>query len=106
MSSSRRRADLPDLVERARAGEARAIGRLISLVEDGSPQLPELTGLLAPLHGQAHVVGLTGAPGVGKSTSTSALISELRAVTIGSGYWRSTRPRRSPAGRCSVTGSG
>lgn len=80
MSSSRGPADLPDLIARARAGEARAIGRLISLVEDESPRLAELTALLAPLPRQAHVVGLTGAPGVGKSTSTSALISQLRRI--------------------------
>lgn len=78
MSSSRTDDDLPDLVARARAGQPRAVGRLISLVEAGSPLLPELTRLLAPLTGRAHVIGLTGAPGVGKSTATSALVSELR----------------------------
>ena len=81
MSSSRSQADLPDLLERARAGQARAIGRLISLVEDGSPLVPELTALLAERgSGRAQVIGLTGAPGVGKSTSTSALIRELRRI--------------------------
>ncbi len=81
MSSTRSNSDLPDLLERAGAGQARAIGRLISLVEDGSPLVPELTALLADRPGpRAHVVGLTGAPGVGKSTSTSALIRELRRI--------------------------
>ena len=56
------------LVERARAGEPRAVARLISLVEDGSPLLPQVMSLLGP--GRARVIGITGAPGVGKSTTT------------------------------------
>ena len=71
--------DLPDLVARARDGQASAVARLITLVEDDSPALPELSAALMPLSGRAQVVGLTGAPGVGKSTSTSALVSALRA---------------------------
>jgi LAO/AO transport system kinase len=78
VTSTRGRVDLAELVAGAAAGQARAVGRLISLVEDGSPQLAELTGLLAPLAGRAQVVGLTGPPGVGKSTSTSLLIGALR----------------------------
>jgi LAO/AO transport system kinase len=74
-----RRAESPDdLVARAREGEARAIGRLISQVEDGSPLLREVMAALTPYAGNAHIVGLTGSPGVGKSTSTSALVTELR----------------------------
>ncbi|GAB3858409.1 methylmalonyl Co-A mutase-associated GTPase MeaB [Nocardioides maradonensis] len=71
-------AAVPGLVEKARAGDQRSVGRLVSLVEDESPVLPDLMRALAPYAGQAHVVGLTGAPGVGKSTSTSALVGELR----------------------------
>jgi LAO/AO transport system kinase len=67
-----------DLVGRARSGEPRAVARLISLVEDASPRLREVMAALAPLTGHALVVGLTGAPGVGKSTSTAALVSALR----------------------------
>lgn len=70
---------MPDLVERARAGEPRAVARLISLVEDRSPWLREVSAALSPLVGSAHIVGITGSPGVGKSTSTSALVSALRA---------------------------
>ncbi len=73
-----RRPDVPDLVARARAGEARAVARLISLVEDESPTLREVMAALASQPGHGYVVGLTGAPGVGKSTLTSALVSELR----------------------------
>jgi len=79
LTTSRRALDVPDLVARAEAGEARAVARLISLVEDDSPLLPEVSRELAPHTGRAHVVGLTGAPGVGKSTSTSALVRALRS---------------------------
>jgi len=71
--------DVADLVERAVAGDARAVGRLISLVEDASPQLREVMAALAPRAGKARVVGLTGAPGVGKSTTTAALVTSYRA---------------------------
>jgi LAO/AO transport system kinase len=54
------------------------VARLISLVEDGSRQLPEVAALLAPHTGRARVLGITGSPGVGKSTSTSALVSAYR----------------------------
>ena len=67
-----------ELVARARAGDARAVARLISLVEDESPLLREVMAALAPHSGRAMIVGITGSPGVGKSTSTSALVSELR----------------------------
>src|SRR4051795_12408160 len=70
--------DVPALVAEARAGQARAVGRLISLVEDESPALREAMALLAPHAGHAHVVGITGPPGVGKSTITSALVAALR----------------------------
>jgi len=76
----RRPADLPDLVARARAGEALAVARLISLVEDASPALPAVAALLAPHTGRAQILGVTGSPGVGKSTSTSALVSAYRAA--------------------------
>jgi LAO/AO transport system kinase len=70
--------DVPELVGRARDGDARAVARLISLVEDESPLLREVMAALAPHAGHAQIVGITGAPGVGKSTSTSALVGELR----------------------------
>ncbi|MBU1802413.1 MAG: methylmalonyl Co-A mutase-associated GTPase MeaB, partial [Actinobacteria bacterium] len=64
-SGSRRRGatSVPELVASARAGEARAVARLISLVEDESPLLREVTAALAPHTGHAHVIGLTGSPG-------------------------------------------
>ncbi|CAN5187377.1 MAG: methylmalonyl Co-A mutase-associated GTPase MeaB [Nocardioides sp.] len=71
----------------AASGDAvpRAVARLISWVEEDSPRLREVMAALIaaspgpPTPGGSHVIGITGAPGVGKSTSTSALISALRA---------------------------
>jgi LAO/AO transport system kinase len=80
MSTSRRAAvPVAELVEQARAGQPRAVARLISLVEDRSPSLREVSAALTPLVGRAHLVGITGSPGVGKSTSTSAIVTALRA---------------------------
>src|SRR4051812_6669196 len=69
---------IDDLVSSARSGDARAVGRLISLVENASPLLREVMAALAPHVGHAQVVGLTGSPGVGKSTTTAALVAALR----------------------------
>jgi LAO/AO transport system kinase len=72
--------DVTELVEGARNGDARAVARLISLVEDESPLLREVTAALASHTGRAKIVGVTGAPGVGKSTSTAALVGRLRSA--------------------------
>ena len=71
--------DVADLVARAREGQPRAVARLISMVEDAAPAMREATAAMAPYAGRAQVIGLTGAPGVGKSTTTSALVSAYRA---------------------------
>jgi len=79
MKGSRRaEQSVDDLVGRAREGDARAVARLISLVEDESPLLREVMAALGTHTGNAQVIGITGSPGVGKSTSTNALVSELR----------------------------
>ena len=67
-----------DLVASAREGSPRAVARLLSLVEEAHPQLAEVAAALTPYTGRARVIGLTGSPGVGKSTSTSMLLSALR----------------------------
>jgi LAO/AO transport system kinase len=66
------------LVAAAREGDPRAVARLITLVENGDELLPEVAAALAPHTGRAQVVGLTGSPGVGKSTTTNMLVTELR----------------------------
>lgn len=74
-----RQNDVGALVAGAREGQARAVARLISMVEDGHPGLPEVAAAFAPQAGRAQVIGLTGAPGVGKSTTTNELVRALRA---------------------------
>jgi LAO/AO transport system kinase len=70
--------DPGQLVSAARGGDPRALARLVSLVENGSPRLREVMRLIAPFTGGARVIGLTGAPGVGKSTITGALVRAYR----------------------------
>jgi LAO/AO transport system kinase len=70
-----------DLVAHARRGQARAVARLISLVEDGAAELREIAEALAAETGRAQVVGITGPPGVGKSTSINVLVTALRAAS-------------------------
>jgi LAO/AO transport system kinase len=67
-------------LDQARAGDIRALARLISLVEDESPQVRSVIKDLLPETGGARIIGLTGAPGVGKSTVTGALLSAFRAA--------------------------
>ena len=66
------------LITAARAGDTRALGRLVSLVENAAPELRRVMKVIAPMTGHARVVGLTGSPGVGKSTVTAALIRSFR----------------------------
>ena len=68
-----------ELIAGAQAGEQRDIARLISRIEDGSADAREAMQALAGFVGRAQVIGITGAPGVGKSTTTSALVSAVRA---------------------------
>jgi LAO/AO transport system kinase len=71
--------DVEGLVQAARAHDPRALGKLLSMVEDDDPALPALMAALLGAGVQTpYVIGLTGAPGVGKSTTTSALIALWR----------------------------
>lgn len=72
-------ADVDALVSAARDGEQRAIGKLISLVEDGDPLASDALKALATTQENPYVIGLTGPPGAGKSTMTAALIQHWRA---------------------------
>jgi GTPase len=78
--SLRRSRDIPALVDGARAGDPRAVARLISLIENADPAIREVAAALAPHTGKAQVLGLTGSPGVGKSTTTNELVRALRAA--------------------------
>jgi LAO/AO transport system kinase len=69
---------ITDLAARAAAGDARAIARAISLVEDDGPAGRDLIRTIYPRTGRAFLVGITGAPGTGKSTLVDRLIAEIR----------------------------
>jgi LAO/AO transport system kinase len=60
------------------AGDARAIARAISLVEDEAPDAAALVARIYQHTGRAYLVGITGAPGTGKSTLVDALTAEIR----------------------------
>jgi len=66
------------LAQEARAGSRRALSRLLTAVESRSPSAEEALRLLYPEAGGAHVVGVTGPPGGGKSTLVSALVAAVR----------------------------
>ena len=67
------------------AGEGRAVARAISLVEDETPEAAALIGQIYPRTGRAYLIGITGAPGTGKSTLVDALTVEIRrsGLTVG-----------------------
>ena len=71
--------DGASLAERALDGDRRALGRAITVLEDARPEASAILAASAHRRGRAHIVGVTGAPGSGKSTLTSALIAAIRA---------------------------
>ena len=68
-----------ELADRVLAGDRRAVAQAISKVEDGSKDLPALSAALYPKAGRAYTVGLTGSPGVGKSSLAAHLVQAARA---------------------------
>ena len=71
--------DTRSLVRRALAGERLAVARLISLVEDGGADLAPAMEEIYPHTGSAYSIGVTGAPGAGKSTLTERLVARARS---------------------------
>lgn len=72
--------DLDGLLAALDRGERRAVARLLTIVEDGSPvQLRHVIAALHPRGGGARVLGISGSPGVGKSTLTDRIAATLRA---------------------------
>jgi LAO/AO transport system kinase len=74
-----------EVASRVRAGSVRAIARGLSWIESGGEMAEALTDCLYPFSGKAHVVGITGAPGSGKSTLTAALTRVIRASGVSVG---------------------
>ena len=74
-----------DLVTEMVGGAVKALSRLITLVENDSPEVPSIMEMIAPRLGRGYCVGITGAPGVGKSTLTDQLVGAARAkgLTVG-----------------------
>ncbi|MBS3780810.1 MAG: hypothetical protein KGY41_10480, partial [Desulfovermiculus sp.] len=70
--------DIQQIVDRVRAGDVRTGSRLIRNIEDQNPRATEVIKALFSLTGNAHVIGITGAPGAGKSTLSDALITSYR----------------------------
>ena len=77
--------EIEALVTSLRAGNPRAIGRAISLIENGSTAARHLLSACFPYGGKARRIGITGAPGAGKSTLVDAIARQLRAAhhTVG-----------------------
>jgi len=74
-----RSTDTAELFKDACAGDRAALARLLSLIERGGDDARNVARLVYPKVGNGYVVGITGAPGAGKSTLTSSLISHLRS---------------------------
>jgi len=68
------------LAEAALAGDRRALARLLTAVENRTPVAEHALRRLYPAAGQAHLVGITGPPGAGKSTLVAALIGLVRSA--------------------------
>jgi LAO/AO transport system kinase len=71
-----------DLLEQVRQGQIRAIARLITRVENSPAAAEQAIQALYPHTGKAHVVGVTGSPGAGKSTVVNALVKTLRQQDV------------------------
>ena len=69
-----------DIAERVLSGDRRAVARAISMVEDGAEGLAELSGVLYPRTGSAYTIGLTGSPGVGKSSLAEQVVRTARRL--------------------------
>jgi LAO/AO transport system kinase len=78
--STVRSSDPVALFSSARDGDRSALARLLSMIERGGPDARAVSALSHPLSGSAVTVGITGAPGAGKSTLTSALVGCIRAA--------------------------
>jgi LAO/AO transport system kinase len=77
--------DVPQLIERLRQGDVRALARAVSLVENDAPSARQILSSCFPLTGNALRIGITGPPGAGKSTLVDGLARQYRSkqTTVG-----------------------
>ncbi len=69
---------MDDIVKKVVSGDVRAVARLIRDIDDGIPEVRDILKKLYPHTGKAYVIGITGAPGVGKSTLVDQMVAHLR----------------------------
>ncbi len=69
---------MEDIVEKVLAGDVRTVARLIRDIDDGMPDVRDILKALYPHTGKAYIIGITGAPGVGKSTLVDQIVAHLR----------------------------
>jgi len=69
---------MSSIAEKVIAGDIRAVARLIRDIDDGMPEVREILKELYPSTGKAYVIGITGAPGVGKSTLVDQMLNHIR----------------------------
>ena len=75
---------MQSIVEKVVSGDVRTVARLIRDIDDGMPEVRDVLKELYPHTGNAYVIGITGAPGVGKSTLVDQMIAHLRkGKTVG-----------------------
>src|SRR2546428_365620 len=79
MPAKASRDSVEGLVDSLLKGDKRSAGKLISLIEDDEPEAVEAVARIFPHTGRAHVVGLTGPPGVGKSSLINRLVRAFRS---------------------------
>lgn len=75
-------ANIEQLKNSIREGRFRALGRAVSMVEEGAPDADRLLAELYPLTGGARIVGITGSPGAGKSTLVDSLVRHYRSIGL------------------------
>ena len=83
--ANRREWTRESLVAGVRSGDRRALARAISLVENGDPLAADVVSDVYPSTGRAYAIGITGPPGVGKSSLIAALLGHVRALERSAG---------------------
>lgn len=73
---------MENLLKRVLSGDRRAAARIITMIENDEDEKNELMSRIYPYTGKAYIIGITGAPGAGKSSLTDKLVSEIRQAGL------------------------